>query len=74
MKKNKEVEMKTINKNLLVLKKQTGITDMILSQKLNLSVYSIHNKMTGKTDWKLVEVEQLCKIFNVGIVELTAIS
>ena len=38
-----------------------------LAQELELSTVAIYKKLQGKIPFKLIEIENICKIFNVSI-------
>lgn len=56
--------------NLLFEMNRRGDTQEDLSRLLNITPLSIYNKLTGKREWKISEIEKLCKRYNKSFLEL----
>jgi DNA-binding XRE family transcriptional regulator len=49
---------------------KNGDTQETLANKLELCRYTILNKLSGKTEWTIKEMEAVCKIYNKSLDEL----
>lgn len=47
-----------------------GIGHKELAEFLQISTTSVNNKLQGSKDWKINEIEKLCKFFNADYYEL----
>ena len=61
---------KTIYPGLLAKMKEKKETQITLSKLLEITRASINNKMLGKTDWTIGEVEKICKHYDSDYYEL----
>lgn len=46
--------------------REKGLTQAIVAKQLGLSAQAFSNKINGKTDFKLSELEALCKILEIS--------
>ena len=49
--------------------KASGYKQEYLAKRLGLSESGLRNKLDGRTQFKLHEVEQLCRLLNIGAQE-----
>ena len=54
--------MKTVYPNLGIELEKIGVTVAILAEKLNISEFSVLEKLRGESEWTFVEVLRICKM------------
>lgn len=55
---------KPLYPNLQAQMAKYGETGETLAKLLGISSISVYNKLSGKTEWKISEIETLCKRFD----------
>ncbi len=47
---------------------ENGLKQIDIAVELNISIVALQNKLNGKTDFKLDEIRQLARTFNVAFI------